>query len=343
MKSNSNNIYQPYLTGLRGLAALMVLLTHAANDGFIPKALGVGYGQIGVIIFFLLSGYLMTSLYIEKGFNYKEVCRFVVARITRVLPLYYLTLVLFIALSSLDAKAFSYFFENISLIRQSFLLYGASNILWTIPVEMRYYLLFTLIWMLMYFFKNKYWLYGFSFLICIPVIILFFTENTVQRSFGLYAIYFNMGGLAFFLMKNQKLTESLSKANFLLVWLVFLVCFLNFPVIRWKLGHYQGPWLDPSTLLFCFSSFLFILSGHKTLKFLSHRYLQLIGNWSFSIYLLHYPILYFFAKYMAINFFTFILFVCTVLIVSYLSYNYYELVVSKKSKNFLLALLNAEN
>ena len=52
--------YRPCLDGLRGVAILMVLLDHA-----IPHTRGC-YGFVGVDIFFVLSGFLITSLLLEE-------------------------------------------------------------------------------------------------------------------------------------------------------------------------------------------------------------------------------------------------------------------------------------
>jgi peptidoglycan/LPS O-acetylase OafA/YrhL len=39
------------LTGLRGLAAMLVFISHSANDGFLPVYVGDGFGQTGVMLF----------------------------------------------------------------------------------------------------------------------------------------------------------------------------------------------------------------------------------------------------------------------------------------------------
>ena len=55
----SKNI--PQLDGLRGAAAMIVVLAHAGNLGLIwrnPQS-----GHIGVMLFFALSGFLMAWLY----------------------------------------------------------------------------------------------------------------------------------------------------------------------------------------------------------------------------------------------------------------------------------------
>ena len=57
------------LTGLRGVAALIVFVSHGANEGVLPAMLGNGFGQIGVMIFFVLSGFLMGQLYLRRSLD----------------------------------------------------------------------------------------------------------------------------------------------------------------------------------------------------------------------------------------------------------------------------------
>ena len=84
----SNHI--PALDGLRGLAAVVVLVSHVSNQvGLWGGLLGNGGGQIGVMIFFVLSGYLMSFLYLDRPFNLAEVWGYAVHRGARVLPLFY--------------------------------------------------------------------------------------------------------------------------------------------------------------------------------------------------------------------------------------------------------------
>lgn len=86
----------PGLTGMRGLASLYVLVYHIGvlfpSVGFDLAASRVGfYGWSGVDFFFVLSGYLLTFLYSDKGITR----RYVVRRIFRTFPLYYLCAILF--------------------------------------------------------------------------------------------------------------------------------------------------------------------------------------------------------------------------------------------------------
>jgi peptidoglycan/LPS O-acetylase OafA/YrhL len=77
------------LDGLRGLAAFTVLMTHFSNFTNIwGGVLGYGAGQLGVMLFFCLSGFLMARLYMDRPFTFGAVCDFFRRRLARVVTLY---------------------------------------------------------------------------------------------------------------------------------------------------------------------------------------------------------------------------------------------------------------
>jgi peptidoglycan/LPS O-acetylase OafA/YrhL len=72
--------YRPTLDGLRGVAILAVMATHARASGWA--------GDVGVDIFFVLSGFLITSLLIEEWDEFRSISlrRFYARRGLRLLP-----------------------------------------------------------------------------------------------------------------------------------------------------------------------------------------------------------------------------------------------------------------
>jgi peptidoglycan/LPS O-acetylase OafA/YrhL len=59
MAKETTSRYLPYIDGLRGIAILLVVLSHAGLESIIP-------GKLGVTLFFFISGYLITSLLVEE-------------------------------------------------------------------------------------------------------------------------------------------------------------------------------------------------------------------------------------------------------------------------------------
>ncbi|MEY2458960.1 MAG: hypothetical protein QOG30_790, partial [Acidimicrobiaceae bacterium] len=80
--------YRPHLDGLRAIAVYLVLLFHAGADRF-------SGGFIGVDVFFVLSGYLVTQLLVRdlEGFDRIRLRRFYARRYRRLLPAAFVTLI----------------------------------------------------------------------------------------------------------------------------------------------------------------------------------------------------------------------------------------------------------
>jgi peptidoglycan/LPS O-acetylase OafA/YrhL len=85
----------PELDGIRGLAIAAVLLGHC--NFFFTSRVGIGYliskalspGWIGVNIFFVLSGYLITGILIDTKANPRYFTSFYARRALRIFPLYF--------------------------------------------------------------------------------------------------------------------------------------------------------------------------------------------------------------------------------------------------------------
>lgn len=137
------------LDSVRGLAALMVLMSHYSNEtGLFGQLLGAGAGKIGVLLFFLLSGFLMSLLYIDRPFRLSTVSNYCVARVARVLPLYLFVVLMSYVGNGLGFTGHVYEIADMGyLISHLTLLYGDS-VLWTIPPELHFYMIFVGLWFL---------------------------------------------------------------------------------------------------------------------------------------------------------------------------------------------------
>src|SRR5919106_250426 len=96
----------PALDGLRGIAVILVMLHHFALYGtkpvslFVDKALKAVLlsGWIGVDLFFVLSGFLITGILIDSKGGTRYFRTFYARRFLRIFPLYYGFLLAFLVL-----------------------------------------------------------------------------------------------------------------------------------------------------------------------------------------------------------------------------------------------------
>ncbi len=103
--------HYPALDGVRGLAILLVVMHNFSDDDArlsgLPGRLlaaGIGGGWIGVTLFFVLSGFLITGILLDTQHEPGYFRRFYLKRTLRIAPLYYgVLLVTFVVLPLLGA------------------------------------------------------------------------------------------------------------------------------------------------------------------------------------------------------------------------------------------------
>ena len=86
---NLNRSYYPALDGLRGVAILLVILGH--NFGFMNYFF---FGWLGVDLFFVLSGFLITDILLKTIGQPNFLRNFYMRRVLRIFPLFYLILII---------------------------------------------------------------------------------------------------------------------------------------------------------------------------------------------------------------------------------------------------------
>jgi peptidoglycan/LPS O-acetylase OafA/YrhL len=127
-KKPSSGKTLPELDGLRGFAVFLVLASH--SNLFHLR----GQGAVGVWLFFVLSGFLLTTIMLAKtpaSLGGRELTKYVVRRIARIIPPYYVCLAL---ITMLDGKPGSWLFRH-------FTFRLADGHFWSIPQEELFYLL----------------------------------------------------------------------------------------------------------------------------------------------------------------------------------------------------------
>ncbi|WP_291689340.1 acyltransferase [Bradyrhizobium sp.] len=159
----------PALDGVRGLAVTMVLVFHFVGQmlptNWIERAIvGVTkYGLLGVDLFFVLSGFLITGLLYEARDKPHYLRNFYVRRVLRIFPLYYgvLMLVFFVAPlipplqgptldSLLDRQAWAWLYGvNVYLAGHEEWSFSYLNHFWSLSVEEHFYLVWPFVVLLL--------------------------------------------------------------------------------------------------------------------------------------------------------------------------------------------------
>ncbi|SCX30457.1 acyltransferase family protein [Mycolicibacterium fluoranthenivorans] len=321
----------PLLTGLRGMAASIVLISHAAIVGMLPSILGHGFGQVGVMIFFVLSGFLMTFLYIQRIPNKKNISSYLRARVGRVVPLYLIVVVVSVVVSNFLYREFRYSLPlaDVGQILQALFFVQAPWELWTIPVEVQFYAVFVLAWMLYpKMGKGSVLLVGAA--VTLPAIVYLGLWQAKPSILPTYGFAFFLGAvLAVYLPQLKRLLAGRLPGFLGAAFLVLL--FVNLPGLRDEFhlsiapgSLYISTWLDPITWVIVAGLFVCCLVGSTSLKMFDSRVFIFLGNISYGLYLLHYPILEITARFVGTSIVGLFVGCGASIGLAWLSYRYFE-------------------
>lgn len=145
--------HYPALDGVRGLAILLVILVHSTQIpliGILDKVWQVGAfaGWVGVDIFFVLSGFLITDILLREKTSENYFLNFYAKRVLRIFPLYYLFLFFtFFVFPQRPAFGFTYwtFLSNILASRLGYFPAPMLDATWSLALEEQFYLVWPLV------------------------------------------------------------------------------------------------------------------------------------------------------------------------------------------------------
>ena len=319
--NNNKSKYLPSIDSLRALAVLAVIIYHV-DVNYLPG------GFLGVDLFFVLSGYLISSLIIKeyKKTGSVNLYNFYIRRARRLLPAVYfmitvglVVMVLFnevlLRKSHLDAifgyiysSNWWYIFHKLDYF-DSFGAQSPFKHLWSLAIEEQFYMIFPLLFLLVNRKKkskdgtyklNKNFLYVVLGLIIVSLIahIILFDINNISR------IYFGTDTRAFSLLVGvvgailypiERLHAKVTLQQNMMYSVVSLVSIATLITVMIYTSEYNTWLYRGGFLLVAVLGLIVIISSGKqhTLmsRLLSFKPVVFIGKISYSLYLWHFLVL----------------------------------------------------
>ena len=352
--------YRPEIDGLRAIAVGAVILYHAQITIFGHQYFKGGF--IGVDIFFVISGYLITSIILKElvttgSFKFKH---FYERRIRRILPV-----LLFVMLASLifawlhlfpssfvdfsKSILFSLGFSSNFYFHYSGQQYGAESGLlkpflhtWSLSVEEQYYILFPIVLLITFRYFKKYLIYT---LIVGFILSLGMADSTSRNypSISFYFIHTRMWELiAGSMLAYFEITNGHRSQNRILN---LILPFAGLILIGQSILFFNDDMFHPSfyTLSPIIGVCLIIWFSNKDeiiTKILSTKLFVGIGLISYSLYLWHYPIFAFvrISEFTQESLFNKLLLGIVIVILSTFSYYFVERPARNKNNKFKVIL-----
>jgi peptidoglycan/LPS O-acetylase OafA/YrhL len=298
----------PELDTLRGMAVLLVLLFHGFGsryrvNGFsgFPKLFVEATlpGWIGVNLFFVLSGFLITGILLDTKSKTNYYQSFYIRRALRILPLYYAVLVLLLVLTrtGLDSREITWPFLGLSFFYLSNLavLFGVHmqyGVLWTLSVEEHFYLLWPAA--VHSFSRRQVAIIGAIICIGCPCLRAFYFTNGSSMGMGytwLVADGLALGAVLAAIIRGPQGTRGgMWRVTKLFFAMSLLMFGLGYPFGIFLASRLLGAVMRDTAcnLFFAGTVVLALLTGTSRWKTLVNRpMLQFFGQISYGLYLIH--------------------------------------------------------
>lgn len=347
------------IDGLRSVAVLSVILYHA-NFTFFSG------GYIGVDVFFVISGYLISSIIYKEILNAEfKFLSFYERRIRRIFPMIFTLLFVTIPIAFVlySPKELRNFFQSVfSTVTYSSNIYfwkktgyfsQAIDSLplihtWSLALEEQYYIIFPILFFLAS--KIGKWFINLSFVFLAVVSIIlcfwFFQGNEINFFFMPMRAWELLAGAGLSLQKKEYYSNLIKKG-----WIYDFLSILGLCLILFSASVFDNNTLYPGplTIIPIIGTVLLIYSMSSETrvgKMLSNNFIVHLGLLSYSAYLIHQPLFVFcrYIKQAEIKTIEYLLLVVVTFFLSHLSWKFIETPFRKKNifstkKVFVLALI----
>lgn len=271
MQIEKNNLIST-IEWLRGFSMLSICYTHykihfISNNFWFHTMM---YADFGVSLFFVISGFVIPLSLYNKNYTIHDYPNFIYKRLLRVYPPFIggLIITIFLALLSNYSPfhqgpstfvTLNYIISNLLLVPTFFHQPWYSPVLWTLAIEVQFYLIFGLIAPLI--FSEKKW-------VCFSMLFLFGLAQFVtkdERLFGFHSLVFLIGIIGFL--------KYVHKISFL-EWLIFTILILVGIAFKMEITATKFLAIPLAIILILFVP-------------LKNQFLEFCGKISYSYYILH--------------------------------------------------------
>lgn len=331
---------------LRGLAAFGIMIYHYCSWGlgdFSSDTIMERIGIYGVAIFYVLSGLTLFHVYFEKlNFSRESIFSFFKRRIFRIFPLlWFINIVslLYIYISNTSFPSYKVILVNFTGLFGivAWWAYFSTGV-WSIGNELVFYIFFPFFVLLTKSKKISMLILSLFILSCYLyfAFIKLNTNITLAEQWKNYInplnqVFLFLGGfLIGYFFHNKKIQINTS----LILLISGLLIFIFYP----STGNSINIVTNLSRLVFSFSCFIICLSVYKITKDLPrviHRPLSFLGEMSYSVYLIH-PVIWFFFSFYNHKIEggqKIIICIFISLFISYFIYSYFEKFFMKLGRN----------
>ncbi len=312
-------MHVPALDGVRGLAICLVLMLHQTiyhvteNSSLIDRLFMpiASMGWMGVDLFFVLSGFLITGILLDSKSHPRYFQSFYARRSLRIFPLYYAVVFFsFVVLPHLHLSKQAHFertagseiwywvyLSNFSIAWHGKYLHPVMDVSWSLAIEEQFYLL----WPLVVFLFNRRALVR----ICLGLVVAALVVRIIMEIHGYGEVRINvvtparmdslaMGALVALLARDGGLGRWRRSAT-----LVGLTSVLAFAAIAVAGGYadVRNPWVRVAGYLFTSAAFSALIvhaaqaeTNGWVRRFFENRVLRTFGKYSYALYLFHLPI-----------------------------------------------------
>lgn len=308
MTKSSDLVYFKQLNGIRFFAVFLVLLDH-----WLVPILPIPLGHLGVVIFFVLSGFLITRILFlnadeiesSKSSAWPKIIQFIYRRSLRIFPIYFILLIIGFSFKISNFKELwpwlSSYTPNIYIMFKGQWL-GTWDHLWSLAVEEQYYLIFP--YFILFLQKKKY-IPLFKIMIFLGIMsrLIFYVilpHDTIEKYWMFSYVNpisaidcFGLGGLlAHYYHYDYIYFLKVAKRTNLLLF-TFLAVFVSLLLSNYSKYTYDNLWFSVlerliSALFAYFLIMTALLEKNNYLgKIFENKLVFYLGSISYGIYLYH--------------------------------------------------------